>query len=132
MWRNPRYPSPEATPPAENGKRLLTLSRGDGAELRINLAEFQGRPFISIRLWEKNPSGEWWPTKGRGGSIRMGEIQSVIEALEGVVSQQRPEQRPEQRPANRVKVEPVRQFNGRPVPAPDQTNAPWDEFPNRD
>ncbi len=85
MWRNPRYPAPEQpeapTAPVERGRRLLTLPRGDGEELRANLDEFNGHPFLALRIWQKGQDGVWWPVKGKGISIRIRELEDVAEAL---------------------------------------------------
>ena len=41
MWVNPNHPDPPrpASAPPENGERLATFPRGEGVELRVNLAE---------------------------------------------------------------------------------------------
>jgi hypothetical protein len=51
----------------------VTLPRGEGAELRVSLAEYQGRPYVSLRVWERGSDGELWPSK-KGCSIRASEI----------------------------------------------------------
>ena len=84
MWRNPKYfpaDNPTQTPPAERGERLATLTRGDGVELRVALAEFEGRPFVSLRVWERDREGRWWPVKGKGVSLRLRELPELLDAL---------------------------------------------------
>lgn len=82
MWVNPKYPQPERpSPPQEQGERLATLPRNQNEELRINLAEYNGRPFIGLRIWAKGSDGNFWPVKGKGLSIRVAEIDEVIDAL---------------------------------------------------
>ena len=73
MWTAPGYQPDRPTPPQENGRRLATFPRGEGAEMRVNLAEYQGRPFVSLRLWERDGAGAWWPVKGKGCSVRLNE-----------------------------------------------------------
>jgi hypothetical protein len=74
MWRNPKYPAPAG--PAENGARLATFPRGQGDELRVNLDEYQGRAYISIRVWNGG-----YPVRGKGCSVRVSEARGVAEAL---------------------------------------------------
>jgi hypothetical protein len=47
MWRSPAYylradQAEQQTPPEDTGRRLSTLERSNGEELRINFAEFKG------------------------------------------------------------------------------------------
>jgi hypothetical protein len=45
--------------------------------------EYQGHPYISVRLWQRDSrTGAWWPQKGRGVSVRLSEARGVAEALE--------------------------------------------------
>lgn len=67
-------------PPIEDG-RLATFRRSETTELRVNLTEYQGRPFISLRVWEHS-NGQWLPCKGKGCSVRLSEIDGLVEALE--------------------------------------------------
>lgn len=69
-------------PPAEDpaAHRLATFSRGDGEELRVELAEYEGRPFVSLRLWFRGSLGAWHPTR-KGVSLRLVELPKVVEAL---------------------------------------------------
>jgi hypothetical protein len=116
MWRNPNHPAPPAqAPPQENGRRLATFPRGAGVEMRVNLAEYQGKPFISLRLWERNQSGEWWPVKGKGCSIRICEAGDLAEALNAVASGGAANAHPSPRDDTPKFVD-----RGRPV------RAPWD------
>jgi hypothetical protein len=83
VWINPKFRDQVKPPttPAEAGKRLATFARGDGVEMRVNLAEYQGRPYIALRVWERDPSGAWWPCKGKGCSVRISEAGELAEAL---------------------------------------------------
>jgi len=98
VWKNPKYYGPDANragpagapdaqaPPAENGRRLATFDRkgpkGERAELRVSLDEYQGHPYISVRLWTIATWGDggWFPTR-KGISIRLGEAEGVAAAL---------------------------------------------------
>jgi hypothetical protein len=86
MWRNPKFRDQVVQPqaPAESGRRLATFPRGDGVEMRVNLAEYQGRPYVALRLWERDQGGTWWPCKGKGCSIRISEASGLAEALKSV------------------------------------------------
>lgn len=96
-WVNPNYESltgrkpPTATEsrddqaaPDDQGQRLVTLPRSSKAgeeELRVSLAEFNGHPYLSLRVWARDAPGQWWPQKSKGCSVRLAEAQDVAEAL---------------------------------------------------
>lgn len=82
MYISPNHPSPPraAEPPPDNGERLATFDRGD-EELRVTLAEFNGNPYIALRVWRADRFGQWWPVKGKGCSIRVGELAELIDSL---------------------------------------------------
>jgi hypothetical protein len=99
MWTNPRYreltgrePPGHATaeaqagPPAPTGTLLAAFPRkgpdGVEQELRIVLDAYEGHEYIAVRLWQRDASGAWWPMKGKGLSIRLGEAQGVAVALQ--------------------------------------------------
>jgi hypothetical protein len=135
MWTSPRYreltgrAAPEVTAvadapardaPAESGERLATFPRNHGTEeLRITLCEYNGHPYVAVRLWAlDSKSGEWWPTR-KGTSIRMAEVQGFADALLSVAgdqprqSRQSRQSRPGPAPASR----PVRSA----VPSPERS-----------
>jgi hypothetical protein len=87
MWVSPNHPNPprQTAAPQESGERVATFPRGDGVELRVNLAEYQGRPYLSFRVWERDQAGTWWPVKGKGCSVRIGECEELADALARVV-----------------------------------------------
>lgn len=64
--------APAKAPPVERGERLATLARGD-SEVRITWDEFEGKPYLSVRLWTKDTNGNWWPSK-TGITIRRHEL----------------------------------------------------------
>lgn len=86
MWVSPNHPNPPrlSGPPREQGERLATFPRGDGEELRVNLAEYNGYPYLALRVWTAGPGGQWWPVKGKGVSIRLREVAGLAEALTAV------------------------------------------------
>jgi hypothetical protein len=91
-------PRRSATPPQENGRRIGTIERSDGEEIRINWCEYEGKPYVSIRLWKRNDQGQWWPDGKRGMSWRIRELPdlavAVAELLDLAEAQQRQQPRP--------------------------------------
>ena len=83
MWTREKGHVPDSgpTPPEERGQRLASIPRGRDEELRISLDEYEGRPYVSVRVWARGTGGSWWPVKAKGLSIRLREIDDVIEAL---------------------------------------------------
>ena len=114
MWRNPNYPAPAPpAPPQEQGERLATFPRGDGVELRVTLSEYQGRPYIGLRVWERGQDGAWWPVRGKGCSVRLTEAAELAEALAAVATDRPTTQTPRDDAPRSVD-------RGRPV------RPPWD------
>lgn len=110
MWVKPGHTPDRPKPPAESGERLAVFPRGEGSELRVTLAEFNGNPFISLRVWEQNQAGDWWPVKGKGCSVRLSEAGGLAEALARVASE----------PAT-----PPATGRGRPAPAGRRGGSSW-------
>lgn len=73
-----RQDQPQA--PQETGQRLATLGRGVDQELRVNLCEYQGKPFVGLRVWNL-VKGAWLPDARRGVTIRVRELHDVADAL---------------------------------------------------
>jgi hypothetical protein len=71
----------QSTPPEENGRRLASMARSETEEIRVNWSSYEGRPFLSVRLWTKDNAGQWWPDKARGMSIRIRELPDLADAL---------------------------------------------------
>ena len=67
-------PRRSATPPAENGRRIGTIERSADEQIRVNWSEFEGKPFVSLRLWKRGDDGGWWPDGKRGMSVRIREL----------------------------------------------------------
>jgi hypothetical protein len=42
----------QATPSAETGRRIGTVHRSADEEIRVNWCEYQGRPYVSVRMCE--------------------------------------------------------------------------------
>jgi hypothetical protein len=86
MYVSPNHPEYErlTSPPApieDQGTRLATLPR-HASELRVSLAEYQGRPYVSLRVWEPGAYDPGlYPTQ-KGVSVRTSELDHVISALE--------------------------------------------------
>lgn len=89
MWINPNHPDPPRPPdpPQENGDRLATFERHGGEELRVSLAEFNGHPFVSLRVWAPSQDGQLWPVRGKGVSVKLREVAGLAEALAAVAGQ---------------------------------------------
>jgi hypothetical protein len=139
---NPRYraltgrePPGQATagaptgPPAPTGTLLAAFPRkgpdGVEQELRIVLDAYEGRDYIAVRVWQRDASGAWWPLRGKGLSVRLGEAQGVISALQqaihlvGKQAEPTPRERPEREAPRRARprmVEPRHAWDERGSP----------------
>ena len=83
----PANPTRNETP-TDDGVPLATLGRGPDKQLRIRWREFKGHHFLDIREWAASrQTGEWWPVKGKGITIKPRELVEVIQALEAVARQ---------------------------------------------
>lgn len=110
MWVSDRHPQRDqllarqhgqAAPPEPSGETLAEFPRrgkyGSEEALRVSLDQFEGHPYISIRVWSRdNRSGQWWPLKGRGVSVRISEAEGVAQALNEALERAQ-ESRPLQR-----------------------------------
>ena len=52
-----------------------------GEEFRISIDEFEGHPFVSMRIWAPVMGGPMGPVRGKTMSVRVRELDDVIEAL---------------------------------------------------
>jgi hypothetical protein len=89
MWVSPNHPDPprhvQPDPPDDDGQPLGTFPRGAGRdELRVTLKTFEGRPYVALRVWSRDERSAFWPVKGKGLSVRVGEVAGVIAALQRV------------------------------------------------
>jgi hypothetical protein len=80
--RNQLPPSPaDNHPPEDTGRRLATCPRGKDEELRISWCEYEGNPYLNLRIWKCDRFQRgWWPDK-RGIAIRVRELPDLAEAL---------------------------------------------------
>jgi|SRR4051812_9105779 hypothetical protein len=75
-------PCEPADIPTDDGVALATISRAADRELRIRWRTFNGHPFIDVREWAASRhTGEWWPVKGKGLTIKPRELDEVLSAL---------------------------------------------------
>lgn len=61
----------------ERGTIIGMAARGPREELRATMAEYNGRPYIDLRVWSFD-NGKWRPTT-RGVSVRSSEANQVSE-----------------------------------------------------
>jgi hypothetical protein len=75
-------PSPaDSHPPEDTGRRLATCPRGKDEELRISWCEYEGNPYLNLRIWKCDRYHRgWWPDR-RGIAIRVRELPDLAEAL---------------------------------------------------
>jgi len=74
-------PRPDRPGPAETGRRIGTIERSADEQIRVNWCECEGRPYISIRLWKCDQSGQWRPDGKRGMSVRIREMVGFAAAI---------------------------------------------------
>jgi len=74
--------SSQQSPPAETGRRLACLPRGEDEQLRVNFDEYESHPYISLRMWTRDRrTGKFWPDGRRGVSIRIKELPMLAKAI---------------------------------------------------
>ena len=77
----PSEPAASSASADDEGEPLGTFARGDGREeLRVSLKSYEGHPYVALRVWERDRAGQFWPSKGKGLSIRIAEAAGVAEA----------------------------------------------------
>jgi Transcriptional Coactivator p15 (PC4) len=87
VWRNPKYATsddqPQQQAPVDDGVELAAFPRNNGAEeLRVGLKEYKGSRYIALRVWARDAgSGSYFPVRGKGVSVRLGEAEGVAEAF---------------------------------------------------
>lgn len=87
MWR--KDPSTVPTPPEPTGEPICHFDRDRGEKrLEVRLQEYEGHPFVSVRVWARGQDGALWPTKS-GLSIRMRELPELVQALQELAGQGR-------------------------------------------
>jgi hypothetical protein len=122
------------SPPVESGTRLATIDRGPDEQLRIVWAEYDGHPYVGIRLWTADRLGRWWPDRTRGLSVRIRELGQVAEAIAAAIDRAEelraawtslPPDHPTRRGLHRHRQARV---SRRPVAGADRPAALFDEF----
>jgi hypothetical protein len=78
-WVPKERPAPSA-PAAQAPTVLADLQRSQTERLRVELGTYEGHPYVGIRVWTLIGDA-WVPTK-KGCTVRLREIDKVIEALE--------------------------------------------------
>lgn len=59
---------------------------GPKEEFRIALDEYEGKLYLSLRVWERSPNGQWWPVRGKGVTVRVKELVEAIPARQQAAS----------------------------------------------
>jgi hypothetical protein len=121
-------PRRQGQPPPETGRRLATIPRPkDDEEIRINWCEYEGHPYLGVRIWRRGDDGNLWPDKHRGFSIRLHELPDVAEAIAEAIDlaeahqRSRPQQRPQRQAGDGRRA-------WRPPSLPGMSSEPFDEF----
>ena len=68
-------------PPEQTGTTLGAFKRNDNEELRASWSEYEGHPFLNLRVWSRDHQGQWWPVKGKGLNIKVRELRFLAEML---------------------------------------------------
>ena len=86
MYRNSNHqPEQQQAPPESSGREIAVFERpgkgrGPDTELRMELAEYMGFPFVNLRVWSKGTDGNWYPTR-KGLSIKIKECKNFADSL---------------------------------------------------
>ena len=75
----PTRPAPPQAP--DPGVVLAEVPRGDGTVLRVAWRTLEGRPFVTLAVWERGTAGAWWPVQGKAVTVRVRELGEVLEGL---------------------------------------------------
>ena len=67
------------TPPQMKGTLLGTLSHKDG-QIRLSWDEYEGRHFLSVRLWTTDDGQAYWPSKV-GFTVKLKDIPALGDAI---------------------------------------------------
>jgi len=126
-------PCPDRPPPAENGRRIGTIERSADEQIRVNWSECEGYPYINIRLWKCDRSGQWWPDGKRGISVRIREMVSFAAAIATALdltktSQDQWRASRANRPTQSLGTAPIPEGRTDPAPPPGNGSKEFDEF----
>jgi hypothetical protein len=68
--------------PSDDGVPLATIGRDGNRELRIRWKTFKNFDYLDVREWSRrDASSPFWPTKGKGVTIKKHELPAVLEAV---------------------------------------------------
>jgi hypothetical protein len=84
-------------PPQETGRRIGTVIRSADEELRVNWCEYEGKLYVSLRLWTRDQQGGCWPDPKKGMTVRLRELADVADAI--AAAMELAEEHMRQRPA---------------------------------
>ncbi len=65
----------------ERGKRLATIRRDHDSELHVAWDEYEGKPYLSIRLWVRGTDGNFYPDKTKGITVRIRELADFADGV---------------------------------------------------
>ena len=67
--------------PPDTGQRLATIPRGTAEELRVSWTEYNGKRYLSLRIWRRDRDGNLWPQRGRGLLVHEEEVAALADAV---------------------------------------------------
>lgn len=73
--------APARQPPQDEGRRLATIQRSESEEVRLSWCEWNGKPFVNLRLWTRDASGGWWPSKDKGMTVKVRELADLADGI---------------------------------------------------
>jgi hypothetical protein len=66
----------------DEGFQVATLMRSETEQVRVRIVTFNGgAPFMRLQVWTKGSDGGWWPSKGKGMTVRLRELPDLAEGL---------------------------------------------------
>jgi len=71
-----------STPSFDPGAIVADIRRGDDEIYRVALKQYEGRPYLDLRIWARATSGgnQFVPTK-KGVSLRRAAIPELLDAI---------------------------------------------------
>lgn len=80
MTRPPTEGNGSLLPAVSTQAPSLRIERSDGTELHLDLCEFNGHPYVNVRVFFRGEDGAWYPTR-KGVSLRLRELGRVAATL---------------------------------------------------
>lgn len=66
----------------DEGFQVATLQRSETEQVRVRIVTFNGgAPFMRLQVWTKGSDGGWWPSKGKGLTVRLRELPDLAEGI---------------------------------------------------